>query len=79
MVVELQDQGDLAGIVAARGFDRPKRSSVGITTGLQGQLEMVGWIVARCVFGEAPGRSVFKALVYGQNDHFAGTPKGPVI
>src|SRR5207245_2052733 len=79
MVVELQDQRDLARELRRARLQEPERRSVGVAAGLDRQLKVVPGIVARRIDREAPGRAVFEALVHRQNQAFAGPLQRAVV
>src|SRR3989442_15527002 len=64
VVVQLQDQRNLARELRRTRLQEPERRSVGVAAGLDRQLEVVAGIVARRIDREAPGRAVLEALVH---------------
>src|SRR5881397_3203390 len=79
VVVQLQDQRNLARELRRTRLQEPERRSVGIAAGLDRQLEVVPGIVTRRVDREAPGRAVLEALVHRQNQGFAGPLQRAVV
>src|SRR5256712_6766574 len=79
VVVQLQDQRNLARELRRARLQEPERRSVGVAAGLDRQLEVVSGIVARRIDREAPGRAVLEALVHRQNQAFAGPLQRTVV
>src|SRR5438876_562228 len=79
VVVQLQDQRNLARELRRTRLQEPERRSVGVAAGLDRQLEVVAGIVAPRIDREAPGRAVLEALVHRQNQAFAGPLQRPVV
>src|SRR5712692_5742291 len=79
VAVQLQDQRNLPRELRCTRLQEPERRGVGITAGLDRQLEVVPGIVARRIDREAPGRAVLEALVDRQNQAFAGPLQRTVV
>src|SRR5437016_2167088 len=79
VVVQLQDQRDLARELCRTRLQEPERRGVGVAASLDCQLEVVPGIVARRFDREAPGLAVLEALVHRQNQAFAGPLQRPVV
>src|SRR5881296_4326033 len=79
VVVQLQDQWNLARELRRTRLQEPERRSVGVAAGFDRQLEVVPGIVTRRVDREAPGRAVLEALVHRQNQAFAGPLQRTVV
>ena len=71
VVVDLQDQRDLAGELGRAGLDEAERRGVGVAAGVDGELEVVARVVAGGVGREAARRAVLEALVDRQDHHLA--------
>ena len=72
VVVGLEDQRDLAGVVGRAGLDEAERRRVGVAAGVDGELEVVAGIEAVGVGREAARGAVLEALVDRQHDELAG-------
>src|SRR5262249_33033022 len=79
VVVEFEDQRDLARELARPRLDETQRRGVGVASRLDSQLEVIAGIVGGRVGREAAGRAVFKALVHGQDDELAGSPQPAML
>src|SRR5437016_2576394 len=79
VVVQLQDQRNLARELRCTSFQEPERRGVGVAAGLDRQLEVVPGIVAWRIDREAPGRAMLEALVHRQNQTFAGPLQRTVV
>src|SRR5712691_8177718 len=79
VVVQLQDQRNLARELRRTRLQEPERCGMGVAGGLDRQLEVVPGIVARRIDREAPGRAVLEALVHRQNQALAGPLQRTVV
>ena len=79
VVVELQDERDLAGELGSARLQESERGGVRVAARLDRQVEVISGIVGRRVGSERPGRTVLEALVDRKDDHPAGSGEGPVI
>src|SRR3989475_283549 len=79
VVVQLQDQRNLALQLHRTRLQKHEWRSVRVAAGLDRQLEVVAGIVARRIDREAPGRAVLEALVHRQNQAFAGPLQRAVV
>src|SRR6266571_9323040 len=79
VVVQLQDQRDLARELRRTRLQEPERRGVGVAASLDRQLEVVPGIVARRIDREAPSRAVLEALVHRKNQAFAGPLQRTVV
>src|SRR5581483_12209220 len=79
VVVELEYQGDLAGILGRGGLDEAERSRIRVASRIESELEVIAGIVGGRVHREAAGRTMFEALIDGQDDEFAGPGEFAVI
>ena len=69
MIVQLQNQGYLSGIVAGTGLQKPQRRRISVAAGIDGQLEMIERIIAGRVGRKTPRRSMFESLVQSIPEH----------
>ena len=67
-VVELEDQGQVAGVVAGPGLEEAEGRGVGVEAGFEGQLEVIAGVEGGRVGHEGTGGTVLHALVDGQDD-----------
>jgi hypothetical protein len=72
VVVELENERDLAGVLGGDRLDEAKRRGIGIAAGFDRQLDVLAGIVTRRVGGERTARTVFKALVDREDNEFTG-------
>src|SRR5437870_1625494 len=68
VVVQFENQRDLAGMLSRPRLDEPQWRGVAVATGLQGQPEMIQRIVGWGIGREAARRTMLEALVNWQ-DH----------
>src|SRR5712692_8344515 len=79
VVVEFEDQRDFTKEVGGTGFDESQRRGIGVTAGLDGQLEVIIRVIAGRVRREAAGRAVLEALVHRQDHELAGATEAAVV
>ncbi len=72
MVVQLEDQRNLAGKVAGAGLQKSQRRGIGITSGVDAELEMIVGVIPGRVRREAAGRPMLESLIDRQNHELAG-------
>src|SRR5262245_12663879 len=78
-VVQLEDEGDVAGELRRPGLEEAERRGVGVAARADAELEVVARIVARGVGRERARRPVLEPLVHGENDHPAATAEAAVV
>src|SRR5579883_1232838 len=71
MIVGLQNERNLSTVVGNAGLQKAQRGRIGITAGLDGQLEVIARVIPGGIGGKTAGRAVLKALVHWQNHHLA--------
>src|SRR5438309_7151596 len=79
VVVQLQDQRNLARELRRTRLQEPEPRGRGGAAGLDRQLEVVPGIAAWRLDREAPGRAMLEALVHRQNQTFAGPLQRTVV
>src|ERR1039458_5219531 len=79
VVVDFENERDVAGKFAGGGFEGAERSGVGVAAGSDGQFHVITGIVAGGIDGETAGRAVFKSLVHREDDHAPGAAESAVV
>lgn len=69
-VVELQDERDVARVVASHMLDEAQGRGVGVASAFDGQLNVVAGIVAAGIGREGARGTMLKTLVHGQDHEF---------
>ena len=55
-IVELEDQRQIAGVVARAGFEEPERGGVCTKASVNGQLKVIAWIIRGWVWERSCAR-----------------------
>ena len=65
-VVELEDQRQIAGVVARAGFEESERGGVCTEASVYGQFKVIARIIRGRIGGKAAPGAVLDALIYGE-------------
>src|SRR5215470_9841932 len=79
VVVHLEDKRDVAGELRGARLEEAQGRGVGVAARVDGELEVIGRIVARRIDGEAPRGAVLEALVHGQDDEPPRAGQTPMV
>src|SRR5215472_11376763 len=79
VVVHLEDERDVAGELRGARLEEAQGRGVGVAARVDGELEVIGRIVARRIDGEAPRGAVLEALVHGQDDEPPRAGQTPMV
>ena len=79
MVVDLEDERDLACELRHPRLDEAEGRRIRIAPGGDGELEVIRGIVARRIDGKAPRGPVLEALVDGEDDEATGAGQAPMV
>src|SRR6202022_4746307 len=74
VIVELQDERNLAGVFGDSSFEESERRRVCVASGVDRELEMIARIVRGRIDREASRRAVLEALVDRQDYELGGAP-----
>ena len=78
VVIDLDDEGDLVGVLAGHDPEHAEGRGNSIAAGLDGQLNDVRWVEVRGIRGKRRSRRVLDALVDRKDRHVAGAAQPAV-
>lgn len=78
VVVEFEDERDLAGVIGGDRLDETQGSGVGIAAGIDRELDVIAGIVGGWIGGEGAGGAMLEALIDREDDKAASPAEATV-